>query len=352
MQLNNTDDVTKIAARVRYTYDEECIASSIEEASEYESNEFKNHLYSNELLISENVTPDLHSAIVRVVGRLNSPSIAISAFVFASPEINAFCVPEGNNGCVVRFSSGLIDILNTDEFEFVIGHELGHYLFKHFGTSILTSEKDLEVLIKLRSQEISADRIGLLACKSLPVAIRAILKTVSGLNDRHLRFDVAKYISQLAEVSDESFSSMQQTHPSMLVRCRALLWFSISHTYLDVNDYNGNDLETLDERVKLDMDRYVDASSLAVIEYAKHRMAMWLASYSIIQDEKFSKIEQGKFESEFGKSALDNLINIATKLDRQAADDLIYHQLKKCRDTLEQLIPASFEDEMLKLSWK
>jgi len=349
MLSSDFSEVINLADRVRYTYDIKESSLSVVDELDDTSNELKSHLYSNELLISKDVTPDLYAAIERVSERLNFPVSSISAFVYATPEINAFCVQGGGYGCVLRFSSGLIDILNADEFEFVVGHELGHFLFEHLGSSMLHNDMDLERLIKLRSQELSADRIGLLGCKSLDVAIRSILKTVSGLNDKHLRFDASKYISQLNQVSDDSMSNIEMTHPSMLVRCRALLWFSISHIYLDVNDYNSNDIETLDNRVKLDMDRYVDSSSIAIIENTKKSVALWKAAHNIIQKDKFTKSEQALFEKNFGRDSLKNLIRIVSELDKSEADNLIYDEFKKYRGMLEKLIPTTFESEMLKL---
>ena len=48
-----------------------------------------------------------------------------------------------------------------------------------------------------RAQELSVDRVGLIACGSVDIAIRALMKTVSGLSSEHLRFDVGTFISQL-----------------------------------------------------------------------------------------------------------------------------------------------------------
>ncbi len=339
------------ADSIRYSGD--CIEDlkPLDQRSEESYGLMRDHLYANELLVSESVTPSLYQAVARVLERLNIQPSAVSAFVYASSEINANCLLSSSNVCILRFSSGLIEILNENELEFIVAHELGHFLCEHLADSRSNGGVGIEGVIQLRAQEISADRIGLVGCESLDIALKAILKTVSGLSDQYLRFDVSKFVSQLKEVSGEDSLNSEFSHPSMLVRCRALLWFSMSHAYLDVNDYNSNDLKTLDERVKVDMDRYVDASSRKIIEYAKFETAMWIAANSIIQKEKFSKTDQSKFEADFGKKALVSLIQLVSELGKRESEDFIFGQLKAARKNLEEMIPATFNSELSKLQW-
>ncbi len=348
---NGLKSAKDFADSIRYSGD--CIEGirPVDYRAEESYGLMKNHFYANELLISESVTPTLYQAISRVLKRLSIQSESVSAFVYASSEINAHCLLSSSSECILRFSSGLIELLSENELEFIVAHELGHFLFEHVGDSRSNSEVDIEGVIQLRAQEISADRIGLVGCESLDIAIKAILKTVSGLSDQYLRFDISKFVSQLQEIAGEDTLSVEFSHPSMLVRCRALLWFSMSHVYLDVNDYNSNDLKTLDERVKVDMDRYVDSSSRKLIEFAKFETAMWMAAYSIIQKDKFTKDDQSKFETAFGKKSLISLIQLVSELDKRESDDFIFSQLTTARKNLEGMIPATFNKEISKLQW-
>ena len=78
-----------------------------------------------------------------------------------------------------------------------------------------------------RYQEISSDRIDYWLAVLLK-AISAMLKLLTGLDDNHLRFDISAFISQLNDTDNlYSQQSMISSHPSNLVRCRALLWFSM-----------------------------------------------------------------------------------------------------------------------------
>ena len=142
----------------------------------------KSHLYRNALQSSPQVTPDLSDRLISVYKNLKVPVESVAAFVHASPEIQAECYSATDTECVLRFSSALIDLLNEREFAFVAGHEIGHFLLEHGLTRKDAHQESIEFMIEQRSQEISVDRIGLLACGSLDVAIQALMKTVSGLS--------------------------------------------------------------------------------------------------------------------------------------------------------------------------
>ena len=45
-----------------------------------------------------------------------------------------------------------------------------------------------------RAQEISVDRIGLIACGNIRLASNALLKTVSGLGHKYIKFNINQYI--------------------------------------------------------------------------------------------------------------------------------------------------------------
>jgi hypothetical protein len=310
----------------------------------------KDHFYTNELLICESVTPELHNSLVNVLERLHVPEELVSAFIFASPELNATCFLGYKNDCVLRFSSGLIDILSRDEFEFVVGHEIGHFLLNHTPANGSMGD-DLENMILNRAQEISADRLGLIGCNSINVAIKALIKTVSGLTDNHLKFDVGAFVSQLQKTSDESSQHQETTHPSTFVRCRALLWFSLNESYVNQSAYSNKHNLSVDNKVKKDLDRYVDQASRREIERAKEDVAIWMAASDIIQKEKFTKADQEKFRNRFGKDILMSMLNFFDNAKKDEVTHEVYGRLQQARNELESLIPNCFEEEVSKLFW-
>lgn len=308
--------------------------------------ELKALLSEEGLQVSDNVTPSLARCIDRVSSRLLIPAGALDAFVHASPELQAECYSHSDSECVVRFSSSLIDLLDEDELEFVAGHELGHFLLGHGPANADAREGTLELFMEKRAQEISADRIGLLSCKSLEVAVRALMKTVSGLSEKHLRFDIGTFLSQLRNVDDAQARGFERTHPSIVVRCRALLWFSLcSESLKGAGNHSKEEMTLLDQRVERDFRRFVDGPVRERIDEAKQDLALWLAADEIVRNGKFEKHEQEAIAEMFGVDLLERLKNFLAPFSTAEAEEAVHERMVSARAALEHAIPESFSRE-------
>ncbi len=301
----------------------------------------RNHFHQNELRISREVTPTLHERLQSVYRRLHIPEAAVEAFVYASPELQASCLSDETSECIVRFTSGLTETMNDEEFEFVAGHELGHFLLQHGGG--MHEQNSLESFMQMRSQEISADRTGLIACDSLNAAVRAMMKLVSGLTDQHLKFDVGTFISQLE--NSQSKAHAGASHPSMLVRCRALLWFSIDSPGMDTQP-SRETLTTIDNRIEKDFHKYIDGPARARIEEAKENVSMWTMAREIVQDNVFDKNEQKRFCDVFGDKMLVSLKNFLKGIPGSRIQEVIDERVRAASEELEALIPSGFAEEV------
>ena len=302
--------------------------------------------YSNDLHISKNVTPYLFKSLVKVYKRLQIPVEAVNAFVFSSPEIQAECYAGSHTECIIRFSSALIDLLDEKEFEFVAGHELGHFLFDHGISRTMSKKQSLEFFMQQRAQEISVDRVGLLACNSLDVSIKALMKIVSGLTGHHLRFDVGSFLSQLRNQSDISLINDMSTHPSIIIRCRALLWFSLNDFFVNkTNKFSSEKLLKLDKLVQKDLDKFIDGPVKKQIEEAKNELAMWEIIYDIVKDNVFSKEEQIEFSGKFGEDTLERLKNFLKDIPPSEIQKVIYDRLQKTKEELVILGHSSIGTE-------
>ena len=315
----------------------------------------KSHFYGNDLSLSQEVTPDLYCSLARVLDRLSIHPDLVEAFVYASPDINAQCCSSQDAECIIRFSSALVDILAFEEFEFVVGHELGHFLLSHSCMLAGGHEESVEHYMIKRAQELSADRIGLIACGSLDAAVKALIKTISGLSDEYLRFDVGKFLSQLDKLAESSHHSFA-SHPSILVRCKALLWFSTSTAYSQGSrQFSAPELQKLDQRIQKDLDRYVDGSARRMIESAKDNLSMWTATLDIVSDGKFTKEEQEKFGKKFGAEKLSKLILYLKDVPNNQVQGMVKEKVESSRRELQMLIPFSADKEIGKVdkeSWQ
>ena len=170
-------------------------------------------------------------------------ALPLDIYIQSSPEINAFCLPSRKgHRLVMCLYSSLVASLSARELLFVMGHEVGHALFRHGDTPRVNMDNPNFSPVEVfrlralnRAQEISCDRIGLLACQDVRVASSAVFKISSGLPDRWLAFDEEAYarhfdlINNMADVVD--IRSEARTHPVDPLRVKALIAFHQSETY-------------------------------------------------------------------------------------------------------------------------
>ena len=76
--------------------------------------------------------------------------------VYLSPKVNAFAMADGS----IRFYSGLMDIMDDSELQFVIGHEMGHVVKKHIKKKIQLAYASSAVRKAIASQQNEAGEIA------------------------------------------------------------------------------------------------------------------------------------------------------------------------------------------------
>ncbi len=343
---NNLDLAVRFVEKFRFSRDK----SSETMNDSFLLQKHKDHSLTNELRISSNVTPSLYRCLNTVYSRLHISNSMVSAFVYASPEFQATCFPGENKECIIRFSSTLVDVLDERELEFVIGHELGHFLYGHSG--LANRKQGLEYLFLNRAQEISADRVGLIACESMDVAMRALMKTISGLKEEYLRFDSGSFLSQLNELSEDSAQGGETlTHPSILIRSRSLLSFSRCGFLSSSNDeFCKSELNKIDDIINKDLDRYIDGPSKKYIKSILQDIAMWKATIVIIRDKVISKREQKEFSERFGEDTLEKLLRFLQESPISEIEGLVSERLNESIEQLKELLPISYQSEIDSIS--
>src|SRR6266487_747907 len=75
-------------------------------------------------VVSKEQEPELHELIERIVARNNLPKPRIAVIETNMP--NAFATGRGQKSSVIAVTAGLLDILDTEELEGVVAHELTH----------------------------------------------------------------------------------------------------------------------------------------------------------------------------------------------------------------------------------
>ena len=202
-----------------------------------------NSLLSRGVKLNKVIAPRLYQICSNVKETLNYNE-EIDFFIISDVNFNAYSI----NGFgfvphMICLTSSLVQSFSDDELAFVIGHEIGHLIFKHSQLNvvkvILMSSKKQKVSTQVANTiyrwqkyaEISSDRMGYMAQPSLETIGKVFFKFASGLCEEHLKFNIKEYLKQLDMIKDMSRSEFYSSHPSHLVRLKCLEFFSLSELY-------------------------------------------------------------------------------------------------------------------------
>ena len=308
----------------RYTFDNLSELSitknqDTETKTSYNNPQLKS-LLSTSVKITPEIFPKVAEAIDQVFERLKLKN-NFNFFITANHlQTQALCamMPQSSNAEII-ITSKMIDLLNGEELQSVIGHEVSHFYYQHSlypsPNQARTKTEFLNLLHLSRAAEISADRAGFLGSGSLEHSLRSMLKITSGLGDQHLQFNFSAYLNQLRELAEIKGDQTQlySTHPTFLNRMQALIWFSMSHEYhqfFETNKKGVYDLKTVDQKINESIKKVtgneLDVSNKEIIE----RALLWGALWIYLGDKKFSKQEQEKFSNRFGNKTTISILGL------------------------------------------
>ena len=199
---------------------------------------------ANAVRVSANQFPEVYRVYKQALKTLDAPE-EYPLYLSQTPIVNAGAY--GMNRPFIILNSGIIRLLDEEELEYVIGHEIGHILSDHVLYRTMT-----EFLIRLaslgfpivglaaravlvallewyRKSELSCDRAGLLTVQDPEVVMRAMLKMAGGGSAEET--SLQEFIVQAEEyqaegdVADQVFkvlNLMGETHPFYVLRLSEL----------------------------------------------------------------------------------------------------------------------------------
>ena len=305
-----------------------------------------NQLLSTSVRVTKEIFPNINSAIDNVFKRLKIEN-KLNFFVTANHfQTQASCsaMPLGDSAEII-LTSKLIELLNGEELESIIAHEVAHFYYQHAlypqPNSTMNRVETLNLLNFSRAAEISADRIGFIGCGSLESSLRAMLKITSGLSDKHLKFNFSNYLDQLRELKEIKGDKnlMYSTHPNFLNRMQALIWFSMSNEYnqdLNSNKKGSFDLKTVDQKIDESIKKVigdeVDYSNKDVVS----RALMWGSIEIFLSDKKFSKKEQELFKKNFGEKRTQSMLSFMKMANPKSIQVKIDNTFKEASKLLKK----------------
>ena len=339
------------------------------DSSELDNSHLSN-LLTNSVRVSKEILPKVGSAIEIVFERIKIEN-NFNFFVTAdNNQANASCsLMSSASRPDIVLTSRLIELLSLEELQFVIGHEVAHYVYQHAlypnHNNVEDRNLKLNILNLSRAAEISADRIGFLACANLDASLKANFKLASGLSDKHFNFKPSTYLDQLRDLEDlgKSSSELWSTHPSFLIRMQSLIWFSMSkeyHEFFDQKKKGSYSLSEIDEKLDFKIKKItgdeLENSNKRIYESA----LIWGSLDIYLSDKKFSKDEQEEFSNRFGEKAkkaisLMKISNARGMLDKKIdtsfndASKLLKTEKNKLVEELKTIGKETGGDKMKKL---
>ncbi len=148
----------------------------------------RRQLLSTSVRISRSMAPTLSKIADECIEKLDV-QIPLELYAYNSPSFNAACVKPEEGRLFVMFSSSLLDAFDDAELKFVMGHELGHYIYHHhdipvgyvLGGKVKAGPAlALKLTSWSRYAEISADRAGAYCCGDFHAVGKSLFKLASG----------------------------------------------------------------------------------------------------------------------------------------------------------------------------
>ncbi len=178
--------------------------------------------------------PDLYSSAQKIAALFGIESTVTLYQAQQTTELNASLayIPDEPH---IIFYGPLLKTLQLEEVEAIIGHELHHFLLWEMqGRRYFTANQILSAMEHDRNAdashlesarlfslytEVFCDRGALRATKNLDVAVSALVKMVTGLEE----VNPVSYLEQATEILEiEKKGSENQSHPESFLRTKAL----------------------------------------------------------------------------------------------------------------------------------
>ena len=206
----------------------------------------RRRLMASSLRLTESMAPTAHQ-VAREAQRILGVPGTVELYQRTGPENAAMHFVE--TPILLEIQGSLLPRLDPGALLALFGHEIGHYMAH--GTSSpfpaairlapgLVDDDALNATLSYLSMmcELTADRIGLLACQDLSALMRLMLTSVSGLAIGDLTSDTDAYLAQCKELIEADLSAGEvttgNTHPEHGMRVYAAWLFSETRTYREL----------------------------------------------------------------------------------------------------------------------
>jgi Zn-dependent protease with chaperone function len=211
---------------------------------------------SSSILVGPNQLPSVHALVIDACETLGMTPPDV--YVRQNPVPNAYTLALSGRRPFIVIHTSLLDLLDEDELQAVIAHELGHLKCDHavwltaanvlaLGTvsllPIFTATVEDAVMRWLRAAELSCDRAALLVTQNPTVVVRSFMKLAGGSYSKRFadELNVEAFLEQARSYEKATASPMgwylrnaqnrALSHPLPVLRAREIDAWSHSGEY-------------------------------------------------------------------------------------------------------------------------
>ena len=293
----------------------------------------RRRLLATSVRLSERMAPDLHAMARDCIEKLQMDT-PLDLYSFASPQFNAMCFKPESGRLHVMFSSSLLEGFSENELKFVVGHELGHHVYRHHDIPIgyllngqpkASPRLALSLFAWSRYAEISADRAGAHCAQDIEAVSSALFKLASGLTGKTIRFSLEDFLAQVDEMQvldSETASAVNtapkadwfSTHPFSPLRVKALQLYDRSCLARD----GGSTIDELEIGVQTLMALMEPSYMEGRTKTAENMRRLLFAAALVVAnaDGRVSEEEIAVFEKFFGEKSFNDALDLK-KLERE-----------------------------------
>jgi Zn-dependent protease with chaperone function len=199
------------------------------------------------LVDAQRVTPQSLPELMKLIDENDSRLQVepVNVFIARSSQLNAYTFGMDSPKAIVLYSA-LFKIMDRDEIQFILGHEMGHVKLGHTwlntlvgGMAGIPSSVGAAAIMELafrwwnRACEYSADRAGVLACAKPAKAISALVKLEAGpvaLTQAGMQAAM-QHIERDDEDIMHNLEELLGTHPMVAKRAEQIRQFTNSQQY-------------------------------------------------------------------------------------------------------------------------
>lgn len=198
------------------------------------------------ITMNEEAAPKLYDLVHDIAKTLD---VDIIPQTYTRWGYDIYVTTDGDKNPKMIINTGTIDLLSEDEQRFMIGHEFGHIKSDHLKYLLLCRYWSLfseyvpgATLLQIplfywsRMTDLTADRVGLLACQDINVALRTMIKMAGAPESLYNELNVDAFIEQAESFTwkkmgvvnsvIEKLSVMDNAAPWMVRRASELLkWY-------------------------------------------------------------------------------------------------------------------------------